>query len=237
MFTVVVIPCYNEEKRLDKDLFSSFMSAHPEIAFYFVDDGSRDGTNEILRELIRQGSARLLSLPENSGKAEAVRQGMLQAYRDYPEAELIGFWDADLATPLEEILRFQTLWKEDSLILMGTRHKHLGSDITRKVIRHGLGRIFATAAALHLKLPVYDTQCGAKLFSRELIPQLMERKFVTRWFFDVEILRRFIKIYGRSTVEKRVTEIALQKWTDIGKSKVNLFRSMIDFIKLLLTKD
>lgn len=213
------------------------MSAHPQIAFYFVDDGSRDGTNEILRKLIRQGHSHLLSLPGNSGKAEAVRQGMLQAYRDYPEAELIGFWDADLATPLEEILRFRKLWKEDTLILMGSRHKKLGCDISRRILRHGLGRIFATAAAFHLKLAVYDTQCGAKLFRRELIPLLMERKFVTRWFFDVEILRRCIEIYGREAVEKRVTEISLQKWTDIGKSKVNLFRSMIDFIKLLLTKD
>ena len=237
MHTIIIIPCYNEAERLDTAAFSSFMQQYPDTGFLFVDDGSTDDTLSLLHHLACNGNASVLPLQENSGKAEAVRQGLLQAFDRYPEAELLGFWDADLATPLEEIEHFKSFIQKDTLMLMGCRHKHLGCNIQRRLLRHYLGRIFATAVSLHLHLPVYDTQCGAKIMTRTLIPEIFGRKFVTRWFFDVEILRRCIAKYGRDEVINRVTEVTLSTWIDTGESKINYFRCIYDFIKLLFSKN
>ena len=237
MRLAIVIPCYNEAERLDFQAFESFMTRHPEVCFCFVNDGSSDGTGEVLEKLLRNTGSAVLTLERNSGKGEAVRQGLLYALKRFPESEVLGFWDADLATPLEALFDFTEWWQSDSLMLLGCRHARLGVDIRRKAYRHYLGRIFATAVSLHLDLPVYDTQCGAKLLKRELVSELLERPFVTKWFFDVELLRRCIKKYGRNEVEKHVTEVPLKKWVDTGSSKVNLFRCMLDFIKLLSTEN
>ena len=122
-------------------------------------------------------------------------------------------------------------------MLLGCRHLRLGTDIRRRIFRHYIGRVFATAVSVHLNLPVYDTQCGAKLIRKELIPALFSRRFVTRWFFDVEILRRCIAVYGLEGVKSRVVEVPLKKWSDIGESKVDFFRCMWDFCRLLCSKN
>ena len=237
MHTILVVPCYNEAERLDQAAFTSFMQQHPDTGFLFVDDGSTDDTCTLLQHLACNGNAAVLTLQENSGKAEAVRQGLLQAFALYPEAELLGFWDADLAAPLEESEHFRSFLRKDTLMLMGCRHQRLGCNIQRRFLRHYLGRIFATAVSIHLHLPVYDTQCGAKIMNRALIPEIFGRKFVTKWFFDVEILRRCIAKYGRDEVKNRVTEVTLGTWIDTGKSKINYFRCISDFIKLLFSKN
>jgi len=95
---LVVVPCYNEEDRLDCSAFRAFAERNTDCGFLFVNDGSTDNTGELLRELCRSNSAFLLhELPRNCGKAEAVRQGMLKAMEFKPA--YIGMWDADLAAP------------------------------------------------------------------------------------------------------------------------------------------
>jgi hypothetical protein len=107
--TAVVVPCYDEARRLPVARFDAFLRAHPELLFVFVDDGSRDGTLALLRGLEREhpDRVRVLALPENAGKAEAVRRGVLRAL-DEPIA-YAAYWDADLATPLEALLEFRGL--------------------------------------------------------------------------------------------------------------------------------
>src|SRR6266487_2065866 len=103
MQTVVVVPCYNEADRLDRAEWTR-LSVAPDVGLVFVDDGSTDGTRAVLEEMCAKlPSAETLGLDENRGKGEAVRAGMLRGIAR--GAELIGYLDADLATPVEEMLR------------------------------------------------------------------------------------------------------------------------------------
>ena len=222
----VVVPCYNEAARLDVQSFLAFDPEEYDIRFLFVDDGSTDETADVLAQLCAAGGERfsLHRLPVNSGKAEAVRQGMLEAFRAGPDA--VGFFDADLASPLEAIPELLAVFAErpDCEIVFGARVRLLGRRIRRKAVRHYLGRIFATAVSLMLRCNVYDTQCGAKFFrNNERNRRLFERPFLTRWIFDVELLARHLhdsRSHGGPDVEELVYEFPLTEWRDVEGSKV-----------------
>ena len=163
----IIVPCYNEAGRLDLKEFGSFSDGHPDVTFIFVNDGSSDNTADILRDFRSNTRCEYLSLERNSGKAEAVRLGMKQALA--LDVDYIGFWDADLATPLSELERMFVAVSNDTVFISGCRLLRLGGNIRRSSIRHYIGRVFATAVSLHLDLPVYDTQCGAKLYAKECV--------------------------------------------------------------------
>src|SRR5436305_927555 len=105
----VVVPCYNEEARLDVAAFRAFAAQNDDVSLLFVDDGSSDRTRDVLASLMQseQGRFSILQLPENLGKAEAVRHGLRAACEQRPT--YVGFWDADLATPLSAIRGFKEL--------------------------------------------------------------------------------------------------------------------------------
>ena len=224
----VVVPCYNEAARLRVDAFERFLrdEESSRIRLLFVNDGSRDATLSVLEDLCARapGRASVLDQQPNRGKAEAVRRGMLQAIAN-GEAQVTGFWDADLATPLEQIYDFLELLdtKPELNMVFGARVRLLGRAIERQPLRHYLGRCFATVVSLLLRLPVYDTQCGAKLF--RVTPELEEvlaKPFHSRWIFDVEILARFLENQKSDTrrLEKEIYEFPLPVWTDVAGSKV-----------------
>jgi dolichyl-phosphate beta-glucosyltransferase len=223
--TVVVVPCYNEARRLDARAFATFRSTGHWVEFLFVNDGSTDDTREVL-ERIRCASpdtVRVLDLPRNQGKAEAVRAGMLAALET--DAEFVGFWDADLATPLEALPRFlDTLDERPSVdAVLGSRVKLLGRTIERYAWRHYLGRVFATLVSQLLRLAVYDTQCGAKVFrTNATLRTVLVDPFRTSWLFDVEILARMIAASptGTAGVAVRLYELPLDEWRDVAGSKL-----------------
>ncbi|MFQ5514003.1 MAG: glycosyltransferase [Myxococcota bacterium] len=224
--TILVVPCYNEARRLPVENFESFAKGHPEVRFLMMNDGSEDETLEVLRRMEDRNEAQFtaIDLQPNRGKAEAVRRGLLAAFKE--EARYAGFWDADLATPLETLPEFIRLLdsRPDLEMVLGARVKLLGRSIERSALRHYLGRVFATAASLALGMAVYDTQCGAKLF--RITPatvELFREPFLTRWLFDVEILARLIR--ARRGSERRqpedvVYELPLPTWRDVPGSKV-----------------
>ncbi len=231
----VVVPCYNEERRLDPGALERFARAHPEICFVLVNDGSRDRTLSLLQALQQAEPERFIvvDLPRNRGKAEAVRAGMQRAFE--LGVTLCGYWDADLATPLQEVLRFaEVLRRTPSLLLvMGSRVQLLGRSIERRASRHYLGRVFATAASTLLGLRVYDTQCGAKLFRvGEETRVLFAEPFEVGWTFDVELIARLIRLQrqrgGRPAAEL-IYELPVEHWRDVGGSKV----SALDFLLAL----
>jgi dolichyl-phosphate beta-glucosyltransferase len=220
----IVVPCFNEAARLDRAAFEAAMASPDSPHFLFVDDGSTDETWQTLEALRERCGERchLLSLPENRGKAEAVRAG-LRAALD-AGAERVGYWDADLSTPLGVIddFRRELDARPDAEVIMGARVRMLGRRIQRQGYRHLVGRFYATIASFVLRLPVYDTQCGAKLFrSSPALSAALDRPFRSRWAFDVELLQRLQRAWGHSGFGT-IVELPLSEWRDVGKSKVSL---------------
>jgi dolichyl-phosphate beta-glucosyltransferase len=224
--TVLVVPCYNEAARFPSGVVCSFLQQHPAISMVLVNDGSRDGTTAVL-EQVRQrmpAQVQVVDRKENRGKAETVREGMVYALKQFPGATL-GFWDADLATPLPAVLQMIQILEQRPGIRMvfGARVSLLGRDIRRQPRRHYLGRVFATVVSLMLKLPIYDTQCGAKLFrAGEGLENLFNEPFSSRWVFDVEIIARWIQWnrFDRAKVRGTIFELPLDSWEDVDGSKV-----------------
>ncbi len=223
---VLVIPCYNEELRLRPAAFESFLGRFPDVDLLFVDDGSTDRTPDVIASICAGAPQRAsqLKLAKNSGKAEAVRQGFLAALRS--GAPFLGFWDADLATPLESVALFLDAFdhRPELEIVLGSRVKLLGRQIERRPLRHYLGRAFATIVSIMLRLPVYDTQCGAKLFrGTPTLQAIFAAPFRTRWVFDVEILARLIverRTSGGPGPRSCVAELPLPVWRDVKGSKI-----------------
>lgn len=226
--TVIVVPCYNEAKRLNIEAMVAGTTALDDVAILFVDDGSTDATHRILEDLClgEPGAFSLLRLERNSGKAEAVRAGINEALS--AGAEFVGYWDADLATPLDQVGVFRSILvdKPELVAVLGSRVRRLGSDIKRNQSRHLLGRIFATAASLVLGLPVYDTQCGAKLFRAvPAVERSFAEPFLSRWLFDVELLARLLQNLDRDITTRRVMSLyeqPLPVWRDEPDSKLSL---------------
>jgi glycosyltransferase involved in cell wall biosynthesis len=237
---VVVVPCYNEAARLDRTAFRDFRMPGRRLRFCFVNDGSRDDTLAVLHGLCRDQPdlGFVLDLAGNRGKAEAVRQGLLAALDLDPAA--VGFWDADLATPLSELPRLCGVLDESPAVdlVLGSRVRLLGRHIERNALRHYMGRVFATGASLTLGLPVYDTQCGAKLLrAGPLVRELLAQPFLTRWVFDVELLARLARLVrgGPVPIERRVYELPLLRWTDVPGSKVrpwDFVRSGLELVRI-----
>ncbi len=237
---VVVVPCYNEARRLSVSEFEAFLGDASDVSFVFVDDGSNDGTCELLRELERGAAGRVavVELPANLGKAEAVRAGVLHAFERQPA--YVGFWDADLATPLPAILEFRSLLdaRRNLEMVFGARVVLLGRSIERRALRHYLGRVAATAISLILGLRVYDTQCGAKLFrATPSVRALFEEPFATRWLFDVEILARFIRSLrgDREAAKHAIYEYPLAEWSDVAGSSLtpaDYSRAAVDLLRI-----
>jgi dolichyl-phosphate beta-glucosyltransferase len=234
---IMVIPCYNEANRLRKELLTDFIRYNEEITMLFVNDGSKDHTLEVLRNICSENPGRLylLDLPENLGKAEAVRLGFIEAF--LMEPAFVGMWDADLSTPLDEVIYFlEVLTNNDNIFLvMGSRVKLLGRSIRRSGLRHILGRLSATLISFTLELEVYDTQCGAKLFRvNDLTKDIFSRPFQSTWLFDVELIARIIKA-NSDTPDRLIYEFPLKEWTDIAGSKIRLshyFKSLVELIRI-----
>ena len=221
----IIIPCYNEAGRLNVAEFLEWAGRRPDPHFLFVDDGSTDGTGEILDRLSRAcpEQIRHITMERNRGKAEAVRCGFLESFRS--GYDFIGYWDADLATPLETIPKFRELLEDGRVDgVIGSRVLLLGRHIRRRAVRHYLGRVFATCASLAIGLPVYDTQCGAKIFrNTERLRQVFHTPFRVKWTFDVEILARFLlleRIFGGPKIGERFVEYPLERWDDVPGSKL-----------------
>ncbi len=237
--TVVVVPCYDEAARLDRTEFLRLVASSPAVSLLFVDDGSRDGTGNVLRALRAASGGRIevLALDRNGGKAEAVRAGMLAALE--AGATTIGYVDADLATPVDEILRMIASMREAPVaVLLGARVRLLGTRIERKASRHFLGRVFATLASLTLRLPVYDTQCGAKLFqATPVLARALERPFRSRWIFDVELLARLRHGNAAGAIgPEAMRELPLQAWRDVRGSKLRglaMLRAGLELLALM----
>jgi glycosyltransferase involved in cell wall biosynthesis len=235
---VIVVPCYNEQRRLDEEAFAE-MARTRQVKLLFVDDGSTDDTARILARLA-QGTEgiEVLALPQNGGKAEAVRRGLLMAVDG--GASVVGYYDADLATPPGELARLTATLEErpDLAGVFGCRVARLGSSIERSALRHYLGRAYATLASVALGITVYDTQCGAKVFRvNDTLVEALSEPFKSEWALDVELLHRLLRGTSKEPglPVTAFAEIPLEVWLDVGGSKLRLVpavRALLDLARI-----
>ncbi|MEP2239993.1 MAG: response regulator [Maribacter sp.] len=227
----VVIPCYNEEERLLGKEFRDF--AHSNLGYHlcFVNDGSTDNTLEVLEEL-KKGNESNISIydcEKNGGKAEAVRLGMLHMAKD-PQLDYIGFLDADLSTDFRDFDDLvETLDKSDFKIVSGSRMSRMGADITKESARKIISMTINLIIRTILRMPFNDTQCGAKVMDRSVVPLMFSKPFITKWLFDVEMFIRMRKYFGKKEAIKLICEQPLKRWIHADGSKL----SMKDSVKIV----
>ena len=219
---VMVVPCYNESDRWNPTYWGEMVDL-PGTQWYFVDDGSTDGTLESLRGLQRDHPVSVLVLPRNSGKAEAVRNGMLACLDENPPPLLVGFIDADGAFTPEDVRRLINTarggeWRSSYDALWAARVALRGREIKRRASRHYVGRLIATGLGILISDMPYDTQAGFKVF--RATPELhrsLAQPFQTRWLFEIELLLRFRQGAGRDLA---IWEEPLGSWREIQGSHI-----------------
>ena len=228
----LVVPCFNEAKRWNVEYWTKLIN-ETEIGWIFVNDGSTDGTLNYLNKFSGHTRVSILDLKKNSGKAEAIRMGMLASIKKSPSGA-VGFIDSDagiqsmavnscLITFLNlEHTIFESLW--------GSRVKLSGRNIERDRKRHYLGRAISTYLSFALPLP-YDTQCGFKIFLKSTkLEESLRKNFQTRWFFDLEL---FARLQTGINWKNIIWEEPLLDWREIPDSRINLrekFRIMKEII-------
>ena len=216
----VVIPAYNEEKRLPGTLERVVQYLQQNVGqseILVVDDGSSDQTAEAARRFCSSAgsdrlSCRVLENPGNRGKGYSVRHGMQEASLDW-----ILFSDADLSSPIEECEKLFAAAGGRYAVAIGSRaldRSLIG--VHQSVFRENAGRIFNLCMRLLTGLPFADTQCGFKLFRRDAARDVFGRQRLERFGFDVEVLYLAQKL-GYATVEVPV------RWNHAAGTKVSMF--------------
>ncbi|MBI4778529.1 glycosyltransferase [Candidatus Desantisbacteria bacterium] len=235
----VIIPCYNEERRLLADNFINELAKNPNLSLLFVNDGSTDDTLKVIQKICEADPARALCLSsnENKGKGEAIRMGMLYLL-EKKTYDIIGFWDADLAVPLAEIWDFMDIFQtnQDVQAVIGSRVHLAGRKIERVNFRHYIGRLFATVMSLTFGFDIYDTQCGAKLFKSKILIPVVQKPFSSRWIFDVELIIRILRLPFLQNKSDWLFEVAVKEWKDVSGTKRSIsayINSFFDYITLV----
>jgi CheY-like chemotaxis protein len=227
----VVIPCYNEEERLFSKEFTNYIDKNSGYHLCFVNDGSTDKTLEVLQNL-RKGREDFITVydcEKNGGKAEAVRLGMLHMAKK-EDLDFIGFLDADLSTDLADFDDLvKTIENSDYKIVSGSRISRMGANITKESARKVISLTINYIIRKILSMDIKDTQCGAKIFSKDVINIAFSEKFVTQWIFDVEIFKRMSQHYGLPNVKTMLCEQPLKRWIHADGSKL----SMKDSVKIV----
>jgi dolichyl-phosphate beta-glucosyltransferase len=212
----VVIPAYNEEKRLPQSLAAvmDFLKKQPYGSQIIIsDDGSQDRTVALSEELLNGFPHQVLVTPQNRGKGHAVRQGMLAATGTY-----VLFTDADLSTPIEEVTRFLTHLEKDQDVVIGSRALP-GSqvEVHQNFLRETMGKVFNFIALTWAFKGIHDSQCGFKCFRREAAQKLFSLQKLDGFSFDVEI------VYLAQKLGLRLLELPVI-WRNSAQSRVQVFR-------------
>ena len=220
----IVVPAYNEERRLPATLIDIIDFCEEEQMLYeiiVVDDGSTDLTHKVIEKFKRiRSEVRGIQLPKNYGKGHAVRTGALNA-----DGVLILFTDADGATPIEELKRLLPEIINGADIAIGSRAIYNTETAVKTVwYRKAIGRVFNFLVNTFLIPNIADTQCGFKLFTRSAANFVFSRQKSDGFSFDLELL--FLARKANLTVK----EIGIN-WTNIPGSKVNL---VVDSIKMFI---
>ncbi|MBI6118067.1 response regulator [Salegentibacter maritimus] len=224
----VVIPCYNEEKRLKSEEFINFIEKNSGYHLCFVNDGSKDNTLQVLQSL-RKGRENFISIyncEKNAGKAEAVRQGLVYMSQ-FKDLDYVGFLDADLSTDFQDFDDLvKTIESTNFQIVNGSRISRMGANITKESARKIISSTINLLITKIVGMPFKDTQCGAKIMRKDLIPVAFQSPFLTKWLFDVEIFMRMKNHFGSEKAQKMICEQPLKRWIHADGSKLSIKDSL-----------
>lgn len=226
-FVSIVIPAYNEEKRIGKTLekvLAYLAGKNYDSEIIVVDDGSTDETQKIIKGFPVNGKIRLITNEKNEGKGSAVRKGVLEATGKY-----IFFTDADLSTPIEELEKFIKHSEEGGYdVVIGSRSIK-GADILvhQPFYREMMGKIFNKIVRLFAIRGFIDTQCGAKLFRHAAAKKIFSLQKLSSFAFDVEVL------YIAKKLGFKIYEIPV-KWMNSETSRVRLISDSVKMFRDVL---
>lgn len=217
----IVIPAFNEEERLPlslRKILDFFANRTEKIEIIVVDDGSGDNTAKVVQELFP--SIKVISLNENMGKGAAVRTGMLAA-----QGNFILFCDADLSTPIYEVDKLFSKLNVGFDIAIGSRAIDPSLiKLRQPFYREFMGKTFNKIVQIFTFSGISDTQCGFKMFKKDIAYELFSKSKINGFSFDVEIL------YLAHKSKYRIAEVPVE-WYNDAKSKVN---PICDSTKMLL---
>ena len=223
----IVVPAYNEEKRIKRTLnkiYDYFEKSRLQFEIIIVDDGSKDDMEKVVKEFAQTHSeVKLIKYEKNKGKGAAVKTGVLAS-----KGNLVLFSDADLSTPIEEFEKLKQAIDKGYDIAIGSR----GLPESRIFIhqsksREFSGKLFNFFIRIFIKLPFEDTQCGFKLFKHNVTEQIFPQLTIFRFVFDVEILwlaRKF---------NYKIKEVPIV-WENSNKSSVSFFSTSPSVMKEMI---
>jgi dolichyl-phosphate beta-glucosyltransferase len=222
----VVIPAYNEAKRLPPTLARvvAWTRAQPfACEIVVVDDGSRDATADIARAALAGVEHRVLVHPTNRGKGAGLATGMTAARGEY-----VLMTDADLSTPIEEVARFLDAHAAGAPIVIGTR-KAPGANVLKRQapLRERMGRVFTWLSNVLVCPGVTDFTCGFKCFRADACAAVFSRLLEEGWAYDAEVLFLARKL-GYAVREVPVP------WTNDPSTRVRLVRDAVSSFAGLL---
>jgi dolichyl-phosphate beta-glucosyltransferase len=224
-FLSIIVPAYNEAKRLPNSLpqIIEFVRGQDyPIEVIVVDDGSTDQTADIVREFQKEVSFITLLQVEHGGKGHAVRAGMMQANGEY-----LFLCDSDLSMPIGEITKFLPPALDGYDVAIASREIEGAHRYNEPAYRHLMGRVFNLIVRVLAVYGIHDTQAGFKCFQRDAARQLFPLQSIDGWGFDVEIL------FVAQSHGMRIVEVPIN-WYYANRSQVrpiqdtyNMFREVL----------
>ena len=217
----IVVPARNEEHRLGR-MLDSYLPYFTEkygdqIEFIVVVNGSTDRTAEVARAYAeRWPGLKVLEDPNPIGKGGAVKKGFEAA-----QGEWIGFVDADGATPPEAFEDLVRHLNGHGAIIANRWHPESVVTPRQPWSRRVASRLFNLLVRLLFRIPIRDTQCGAKVLTRRAMKDILPHLGITQWAFDVDLLFQ-LRRHGYSIAERPTV------WHDIPGSHIRIGRSSLE---------
>lgn len=228
MLISIIIPCYNEEARLNKSLYeilNFIKTTNYNIQIIMVDNCSTDKTVSILKDYkTKFSNYKIIYANEYKGKGWAIKKGILNS-----DGEIIIFTDADLSTPITEIKKIIIEINLDADVVIGSRQNKESKILKKQTfLRENMGKTFNRLLQSILFTGFKDTQCGFKGFKKEAAFNLFNINIINGFAFDAEIL-----FLAKNIFNYKISEIPVT-WINSENSKVNIIRDSLMMLKDLI---